>query len=77
MATACSDQMAAHSRPNNPGCCSPKLVDGNPVLVSLSGGNPALQALDSLTALGRRKGHSFALETQAAWPSHRSPSSIG
>jgi len=42
------------------------LARGKPVLVSLSGGNPALQPLAPLIALGRRKGHSFALETQGS-----------
>src|SRR5262249_4745823 len=37
-----------------------------PVLVSLSGGNPALHPLAPLIALGRRNGHSFALETQGS-----------
>jgi len=37
-----------------------------PVLISLSGGNPALQPLGSLILLGRRDGHSFALETQGS-----------
>jgi 7-carboxy-7-deazaguanine synthase len=43
-----------------------ELMGGNPLLVSLSGGNPALQPLASLIALGRRNGHSFALETQGS-----------
>ena len=42
------------------------LAGGRPVLVSLSGGNPALQPLASLIALGRRDGHGFALETQGS-----------
>lgn len=37
-----------------------------PLLVSLSGGNPALQPLAPLIALGRGKGYSFALETQGS-----------
>src|SRR6266566_8191152 len=41
-----------------------ELAGGKPVLVSLSGGNPALQPLAPLIALGRERGHSFALETQ-------------
>ena len=45
-----------------------ELAGGQPVLVSLSGGNPALQALADLIALGRREGHSFALETQGSVP---------
>jgi len=35
-----------------------------PILVTLSGGNPAMQPLGPLIALGRSKGYSFALETQ-------------
>lgn len=42
------------------------LAGGRPVLVSLSGGNPALQPLDSVISLGRRSGHSFAIETQGS-----------
>ena len=44
------------------------LAGGEPVLISLSGGNPALQPLAALIALGRRGGHSFALETQGSVP---------
>ncbi|KPV41510.1 7-carboxy-7-deazaguanine synthase [Thiohalorhabdus denitrificans] len=44
---------------------------GEPILVSLSGGNPALQPLGGLIAAGHERGHSFTLETQgsvaAAW----------
>jgi 7-carboxy-7-deazaguanine synthase len=36
--------------------------------VSLSGGNPALQSLAPVIALGRRNGHSVALETQGSLP---------
>jgi len=43
-----------------------ELAGGHPVLVSLSGGNPALQPLTSLITLGRREGHRFALETQGS-----------
>jgi 7-carboxy-7-deazaguanine synthase len=43
-----------------------ELAGGNPVLVSLSGGNPALQPLHPLIALGRRNRLSFALETQSS-----------
>src|SRR5262245_57803615 len=46
-----------------------ELASGNPVLVTLSGGNPALQPLAPLIALGRSKGHRFALETQGSVPS--------
>lgn len=42
------------------------LTAGQPVLVTLSGGNPALQPLEPLIALGRRAGHGFALETQGS-----------
>jgi 7-carboxy-7-deazaguanine synthase len=44
------------------------LAGSVPVLVSLSGGNPALQPLAPLIALGHRKGHTFALETQGSVP---------
>jgi 7-carboxy-7-deazaguanine synthase len=43
-----------------------KLVSNHPVLISVSGGNPALQPLDGLITLGRHSGHSFALETQGS-----------
>ena len=42
------------------------LAANQPVLISLSGGNPALQPLDNLISLGRYSGHSFALETQGS-----------
>jgi 7-carboxy-7-deazaguanine synthase len=42
------------------------LAGGKPVLVSLSGGNPALQPLAPLIALGRERNLSFALETQGS-----------
>ena len=45
-----------------------ELAGGRPILVSLSGGNPALQPLHELIALGRMRGHSFALETQGSVP---------
>ena len=41
-----------------------KLSGGAPILVTLSGGNPALQPLCSLLELGHARGHTFALETQ-------------
>lgn len=37
---------------------------GAPILVTVSGGNPALQPLGELLELGRARGHAFALETQ-------------
>jgi 7-carboxy-7-deazaguanine synthase len=43
-----------------------ELSGGKPVLVSLSGGNPALQPLAPLIARGRELGLSFALETQGS-----------
>jgi 7-carboxy-7-deazaguanine synthase len=42
------------------------LSGGAPVLVSLSGGNPALQPLAPLIEMGHRKGYGFALETQGS-----------
>ncbi len=43
-----------------------ELAGGNPLLVTLSGGNPALQPLAPLITLGRRSGNTFALETQGS-----------
>ncbi len=43
-----------------------ELAGGIPLIVSLSGGNPALQPLAPLIALGCRSGHTFALETQGS-----------
>lgn len=43
-----------------------RLSGGTPVMVSLSGGNPAIQPLEALIALGRRNGYRFALETQGS-----------
>jgi 7-carboxy-7-deazaguanine synthase len=43
-----------------------ELAGEKPVLVTLSGGNPALQPLAPLIALGHAKGHTFALETQGS-----------
>ncbi|MBU6507437.1 MAG: 7-carboxy-7-deazaguanine synthase QueE [Alphaproteobacteria bacterium] len=43
-----------------------ELTAGKPVLVTVSGGNPALQPLAPLIALGRRAGYRFALETQGS-----------
>ena len=39
---------------------------GAPILVSLSGGNPALQELGPLIRAGHGRGHTFALETQGS-----------
>ena len=43
-----------------------ELAGDSSVLISLSGGNPALQLLAAVIALGRRHSHSFALETQGS-----------
>ena len=42
------------------------LSGGRPILVTLSGGNPAIQPLGGLIGLGRERGYRFALETQAS-----------
>lgn len=41
------------------------LAEG-PILITLSGGNPALQPLEELIALGHSYGHTFTMETQAS-----------
>jgi 7-carboxy-7-deazaguanine synthase len=43
-----------------------ELAGATPLLVSLSGGNPALQPLGPLIDLGRARGYAFALETQGS-----------
>ena len=43
-----------------------RLTGGQPVMVTLSGGNPAIQPLGPLIRLGREKGYRFALETQGS-----------
>lgn len=43
-----------------------ELAGGRPILISLSGGNPALQPLDKFISLGRARGHSFVMETQGS-----------
>lgn len=43
-----------------------KLSGGKPLMVSLSGGNPAIQNLEPLIRLGREKGYSFTMETQGS-----------
>ncbi len=42
------------------------LSGGRPLMVSLSGGNPAIQPLGGLLALGKAAGYAFALETQGS-----------
>ncbi len=41
-----------------------RLSGGVPILVTLSGGNPAIQPLGELIRLGHARGYTFALETQ-------------
>jgi len=43
-----------------------ELSQGQPLMVSLSGGNPAIQDCAALIALGQSKGYQFALETQGS-----------
>jgi 7-carboxy-7-deazaguanine synthase len=42
------------------------LTDGKPILITLSGGNPALQPLQTLLDLGHNRGCTFAMETQGS-----------
>ncbi len=43
-----------------------RLSGGLPLTVTLSGGNPAIQPLGDLIALGREGGYGFAMETQGS-----------
>jgi len=43
-----------------------KLSGSTPIMISLSGGNPAIQPLKPLIDLGHDKGYKFALETQGS-----------
>ncbi len=43
-----------------------RLSDGQPLTVSISGGNPAIQDFGPLIALGRAAGYGFACETQGS-----------
>ena len=43
-----------------------RLSGGKPLMVSLSGGNPAIQPLGGLIAHGHQQGYKFALETQGS-----------
>jgi len=43
-----------------------ELSGDNPILVTISGGNPALHDLEELLELGHQQGLTFALETQAS-----------
>ena len=42
------------------------LSGGKPILITLSGGNPAIQDLSELIRLGKAKGYRFAMETQGS-----------
>jgi 7-carboxy-7-deazaguanine synthase len=42
------------------------LTGDKPILITLSGGNPALQPLEELIDLGHARGCTFALETQGS-----------
>ncbi len=43
-----------------------ELSGDKPLMISLSGGNPAIQLLGGLIKLGKAKGYKFALETQGS-----------
>ncbi|MCC9624033.1 7-carboxy-7-deazaguanine synthase QueE [Thalassospira sp. MA62] len=43
-----------------------KLTGSAPILITLSGGNPAIQPLGKLIELGKRDGFTFAIETQGS-----------
>src|SRR3954470_9430054 len=43
-----------------------RLAGGRPLLVTLSGGNPALQPLGHLLMLGHMEGYTFTMETQGS-----------
>ena len=42
------------------------LSGGNPLMITLSGGNPAIQPFKPLLDLGHEKGYSFCMETQGS-----------
>lgn len=44
-----------------------KLTNGKPILVTLSGGNPALYDFSELLTLGHAEGFSFSMETQGSY----------
>lgn len=50
-----------------------KLSGGQPLTVSLSGGNPAIQDFGPLITKGRAAGYRFACETQGSIPGRGSP----
>ncbi len=43
-----------------------ELSQGKPIMVTLSGGNPAIQPLGPLIEMGKKEGYRFALETQGS-----------
>ncbi len=43
-----------------------QLTGGKPILITISGGNPAIQPLRRLIALGKERRHRFAMETQGS-----------
>lgn len=43
-----------------------ELSSGQPITVSLSGGNPAIQDFSQVISLGKAKGYRFAIETQGS-----------
>ncbi len=43
-----------------------ELTNNQPILVTLSGGNPALQPLETLIEIGQSQGFTFAMETQGS-----------
>jgi len=43
-----------------------RLSQGRPILVTLSGGNPAIHDLGELLQLGHARGHTFTMETQGS-----------
>jgi len=45
-----------------------ELSGGEPLLITLSGGNPAIHPMEPLIDLGRENGYSFAVETQGSIP---------
>lgn len=44
------------------------LSEGEPIRITLSGGNPATQSLEKLLDMGHERGHTFTMETQGSIP---------
>jgi len=61
-------QSWAHLTPEDVWAEVERLSGGQPLTVSISGGNPALQDFAPLIALGQDKGYRFACETQGSTP---------